>query len=263
MTQSTGLTALITGASSGLGREYARLFAADGHDVVLVARRRERLDQLSEELSASAGVRAHVVPADLCEDGAPEAVCTRLREAGVDIEFLVNNAGFGSNGAFAELPLERELDMVTLNIHALVHLTGLLLPAMCERGSGRILNIGSTAGFQPGPFMSTYYATKAFVNHFTEGLAHELADSGVSATVSCPGATASEFAEHAGNDKSRLFGAKVADAETVAREGYEAMMAGRPMVVHGARNRLLVQSLRLSPRRLVSRIAARLNLAAE
>lgn len=251
-------TALITGASAGLGRDFARLFAADGHDTVLVARRKDRLDELAAELQGG-GTSATVIAEDLGDAGAPERIVTALAAQGIEIEFLVNNAGFGTTGAFAEVDLRRELEMVQVNVTALLHLTGLLLPAMVKRGSGRILNIGSTAGFQPGPGMATYYASKAFVNHFTEALAHELKGSGVSATVSCPGATATEFGDIAGNAKSILFKMGAADSQEVAREAYRAMMAGKPMVIHGLTNRLAMESLRLSPRAVVRALVANLN----
>lgn len=262
MTERSGLTALITGASAGLGRDYARLFAADGHDMVLVARRQDRLEELATELERDCGITAHVLATDLRDPAAPRAIYERLQADGVAIDFLVNNAGFGSTGAFAELDPERELDMLAVNITALTHLTRLFLPDMIARGHGRVLNLGSTAGFQAGPFMATYYATKAYVNHFSEALAHEVLGTGVTVTVSCPGATATEFGSIAGNDKSRVFASGVARSEDVAREGYQAMMKGRRMVIHGPRNRVLVQMLRLSPRRLVHGIAARLNQAA-
>ncbi len=251
-------TALITGASAGLGRGFAQLFAADGHDTVLVARRRDRLDALAGELESS-GVHATVLAEDLTDPEAPKRIFDALAERGIDVEFLVNNAGFGSTGTFAESDLERQLEMVQVNITALVNLTGLFVPGMVERGSGRILNIGSTAGFQPGPGMATYYASKAFVNHFTEGLSHELRGTGVSATVSCPGATATEFGGVAGNEASILFKIATADSEGVVREAYDAMMAGRPMVIHGLMNKVAVQSLRLSPRAVVRPLVASLN----
>lgn len=259
MPERSGLTALITGASAGLGRDFARLFASDGHDVVLVARRRDRLDELAAELAQAHGIKAHVLPTDLGNPSAPEAIADHLQAHGIEIEFLVNNAGFGSSGAFAELDTRRELEMITVNISALTHLTRLLLPAMLARGHGRILNLGSTAGFQAGPFMATYYATKAYVNHFSEALAHELTGTGVTVTVSCPGATSTEFGAIAGNDKSQLFAGGAATSEEVAREAYQAMMKGKRMIVHGARNRVLVQALRMAPRRVVHGIAARLN----
>lgn len=259
MPERSGLTALITGASAGLGRDFARLFATDGHDLVLVARRRDRLDDLAAELEHAHGIKAHVLPTDLGQHSAPQEISDHLQANGIEIEFLVNNAGFGSSGAFAELDTRRELEMITVNVSALTYLTRLLLPAMLARGHGRILNIGSTAGFQAGPFMATYYATKAYVNHFSEALAHELAGTGVTVTVSCPGATATEFGAIAGNDKSQLFAGGAATSEEVAGEAYQAMMKGKRMIVHGARNRVMVQALRVAPRRVVHGIAAKLN----
>lgn len=252
-------TALVTGASAGLGHDFAHLFAADGHDVVLVARRRDRLVALADELHGRHGIAATVVDADLAAPGAARRIADAARDGGRAIDFLVNNAGFGATGAFAETEPERALGMVQVNVTALVELTRLLLPDMLARRRGRILNVGSTAGFQPGPFMATYYASKAFVNSFTEALAYELAGTGVSATLSCPGATATEFAGHAGNDTSLLFKLGAADAKTVAREAYGAMMAGRRLVVHGVTNKIGVQALRVGPRAVVLALAARLN----
>ena len=251
--------ALVTGASSGLGLELARLFAADGHDVVLVARRKPELDALAARLVAERGVAAHVVPEDLADAAAPERLVAELARRGLEIEFLVNNAGFGARGPFAGLDLRRQLDMIQVNVAALVHLTGLLVPGMITRKSGRILNLGSTAGFQPGPGMAVYYASKAFVNSFTEALAFELRGTGVTATVSCPGATATEFGDVAGNGRTRLFKAGTMSAPVVAAAAYRAMMVGKFSLVHGARNKFLIQSQRLAPRATVRAIAARLN----
>jgi short-subunit dehydrogenase len=252
-------TALITGASAGLGLEYAKLFAADGHDVVLVARRRDRLEALAGQLQQAHGTRAHVVEADLASPGGPGRTLEEVRRLDVPVEFLVNNAGFGTSGAFSAIDLDRELAMVQVNIVALLELTRGLLPGMISRKSGRILNVGSTAGFQPGPFMAAYYASKAFVNSFTEALWYELRGTGVTATVSCPGATATEFATVAGTDKSRLFRMGAASPATVAREAYRAMLAGKPIVIHGVRNKLGVQLLRVSPRGAIRAVAASLN----
>ena len=252
-------TALVTGASAGLGRDYARLFAADGHDVVLVARRRERLEELAREIGGKSGVQAHVLPLDLGDREAPRRCVEELRARGLAIDFLVNNAGLGTNGAFAESDPAKQLEMIQVNVTTLVELTRLLLPDMIARKRGRVLNVGSTAGFQAGPFMAVYYASKAFVNSFSEALAYELDGTGVTVTVSCPGATETEFAGHAGNDSSLLFKLGAADSMSVAREGYAAMMAGRRMVVHGVTNKLGVQALRVSPRALVIGLAARLN----
>jgi len=252
-------TALVTGASAGLGAELSRLFAADGHDVVLVARRRDNLEALAGELEKQHGVHATVLPEDLTDPGAPERIARTLDERGIAVEFLVNNAGFGTSGAFATADVGRELAMVAVNVTTLVHLTRLLLPAMIARKSGRILNLGSTAGFVPGPFMAGYYASKAFVNSFTQALAYELRGTGVTATVSCPGATLTEFAAVAGNDKSRLFQAAAMTAPVVAAHAYRAMMRGRPMAIPGIRNKLAMQSLRFAPRGMLAAVSASLN----
>lgn len=252
-------TALVTGASAGLGTELAWLFAADGHDVVVVARRRDKLEALASEIRAKHGTLVHVLPEDLGQPGAAGRIAEELERQGLDVEFLVNNAGFGGTGAFAERDLAREVEMVQVNIVALVELTRLLLPRMIERKSGRILNIGSTAGFVPGPFMAIYYASKAFVNSFSEALSVELEGTGVTATVSCPGATATEFAQVAGNEKTALFKSKVMTAHEVAEDAYRAMMRGDPMTIAGFMNKMKIASLRFAPRGVARGIAANLN----
>jgi short-subunit dehydrogenase len=252
-------TALVTGASSGLGLELAQLLAADGHDVVLVARRKAELETLAARLVAERGVEAHVLVEDLADAAAPARLVAELGRRGLEIDVLVNNAGFGASGRFAELDLRRQLDMVQVNITALVHLTGLFVPGMLARRRGRILNLGSTAGFQPGPGMAVYYATKAFVNSFTEALAFELRGTGVTATVSCPGATATEFGAVAGNGRTRLFRAGTMSAAVVAAHAYRAMMGGKSLAIPGARNKMLIQVQRLSPRSTVRAVAAQLN----
>ena len=254
-------TALVTGASAGLGLELARLLAADRHDLVLVARRRDRLEQLAAELERVHAVRAHVLAEDLADPAAPARIVEELGRRGLEIEVLVNNAGFGANGPFAELDAARQVGMVQVNVTALVELTRRLLPPMIARGAGRILNLGSTAGFQPGPFMAVYYASKAFVNSFSEALSFELRGTGVTVTVSCPGPTDTEFGAIAGNDKSRLFAIGSMSAAEVARHAYAAMMRGRPLAVPGLLNKAGVQSVRLAPRSALRRIAAALNRA--
>ena len=249
--------ALITGASAGLGRELARLFAADGHDLVLVARRLPELQALCTELEQKHRIKARAIACDLGSKTELTALLAEIR--GVEIDYLVNNAGFGSSGAFAELALDRELAMIELNVTALVRLTRELLPPMLARGRGWVLNLGSTAGFQPGPYMATYYATKAFVNSFSEALAYELRGTGVSVTVSCPGPTSTQFSAVSGIEKSRLFQLGAANAASVARAAYRAMQRRRPMIVHGILNSLLVQSLRISPRALIRAITGLLN----
>lgn len=254
--------ALVTGASAGLGRELARLLAADRVALVLVARRRDRLEKLAGELRAAGAPTVTVVAEDLANRDAPARIEAAVRAAGLEVDTLINNAGFGSNGPFVDLDPARELEMIQVNVTALVELTQRFLPAMVARGRGRVLNLGSTAGFQPGPFMATYYATKAFVNSFTEALGFELKGSGVTATVSCPGATATEFGDVAGNARSALFKLGAADAATVAREAYAAMKAGRPRVVHGFTNVAAAQvQQRLGPRAAVLAVVARLNRA--
>ncbi len=259
----TNKTALVTGASAGLGAILAGCFAADGHDVVLVARRRDKLEALGAELESKHGVRAVAFAEDLGDREAPGRIARELEKQSIAVEFLVNNAGFGTSGAFTDLELGRELEMLQVNIVTLVHLTRLVVPAMVARGSGRILNLGSTAGFQPGPFMADYYASKAFVNSFSQALWYELRGTGVTVTVSCPGATATEFAQVAGTDKSRLFKAGTMGATEVAAHAYRAMMRGKRMAIPGLRNKLMMQSLRVSPQSVVIGIAGSLNRAAE
>ncbi len=252
-------TALITGASSGLGEAYARLFARDSYDLVLVARREARLMALGEALEAEHGISTSVVPSDLSADDSPRGIYERLQSEGIEVSFLVNNAGFGHCGPFCASDQAQVQAMIQVNIGALTALTGLFLPRMIERGFGHVLNIGSTAGFQAGPNMAVYYATKAYVNSFTEALSHELKGTGVYATASCPGPVATEFAERAGIEKTRLFQWSVADCATTARQGYRAMFAKRPLAVHGFQNRVGIQAVRFAPRSWVRSFVGRIN----
>jgi hypothetical protein len=254
-----GRTALVTGASSGLGLELARLFARDGHDLVVVARRRDHLEALATRLAAEHGVAARVIAEDLADPVAPRRIFAELRERRIDVEFLVNSAGFGTSGPFVASDLERELAMVQVNATALMHLTRLFLPAMVARRSGRILNLGSTAGFQPGPGMAIYYATKAFVNSFTEALGYELRGTGVTATVACPGATVTEFGKVSGNAESRLFHLGATSAGFVAGHAYRAMMSGKAMSLPGWRAKFGLQLLRFGSRGQARAVTARLN----
>ncbi|MEO7037498.1 MAG: SDR family oxidoreductase [Polyangiaceae bacterium] len=252
-------TALITGASAGIGRELARLFAAGKHDVVLVARRLPELQALCTELEQRYGVKARALACDLSSPSALRELLEQVR--GLELEYLVNNAGFGTVGKFAELDADREALMVELNISAVLRLTRAVLPQMLARGHGRILNVGSTAGFQPGPYMATYYATKAFVNSFSEALSYELRGTGVSVTLSCPGPTLTEFGSVSGVDKSRLFSRGAATAASVALAAYRATQRGQIMIIHGLMNWLAAQSVRVSPRAWVRAVTARLNRA--
>ncbi len=252
--------ALVTGASSGLGEQFARLFAKDGHPVVLVARSKARLEHLAEELERLHKVKAYVVPMDLTQPSAPKAIEEQVSALGLEVDWLVNNAGFGSNGPFLDLDRDNEVGMVQVNCAALLELSHRFGRGMRERKRGRILNIASTAGFQPGPFMATYYATKAFVVSFSEGLAHELQGTGVTVTCYCPGATLTEFGARSGNQDSMLFKQPgVPSAAEVAHRAYDAMMQGEVLAVHGPMNWLGVEAVRFTPRRWIRGITARLN----
>ncbi len=251
--------ALITGASAGLGEQFATRFARDGHDLVLVARNGARLEAVAERLRLHK-VKTSVMPYDLSDPSAPAALFEAITAKGLHVEYLVNNAGFGTNGPFLDLDLAREAAMIDLNCTALMRLTHLFAKPMRERRSGRILNIASTAGFQPGPYMATYYATKAFVLSFSEALSFELQGSGVTVTCFCPGATHTEFAKRAGSESSNLFKRSgVASAQDVVHHAYEAMMEGEVTAIHGVVNWLAAASVRLSPRAVVRSIAASLN----
>ena len=250
-------TALITGASAGIGRELARCFAADGHELLLVARRLPELQALCAELEQRYQVKARAIACDLSSPSALEQLLAEV--AGLELAYLVNNAGFGTCGSFAELPAEREAAMVELNVTAVLRLTRAVLPQMLARRSGRILNVGSTAGFQPGAYMATYYATKAFVNSFSEALMYELKGSGVSVTLSCPGPTQTEFGDVSGVNRTRLFKLGAAPAASVAKQAYQAMQRGRTVVVHGLLNWLGTQLLRISPRAAVRAVVGALN----
>lgn len=242
---------LITGASTGIGRELARVFAAHGHDLILVARDATKLERLAQELTT----KATVIPLDLAP---PQAACqlyAEVRRQGLDVEILVNNAGYGLFGKFQDLSMEDQTAMIQLNVVTLTHLTGLLLPEMRRRQSGRILNVASTAAFQPGPLMAVYYATKAYVLSFSEAIANELEGTGITVTALCPGPTESEFQERSGMKESKLVkGKKIMSAAEVAQTGYKGLMAGKTVVIPGVQNWLLAQSVRLAPRKLATRI---------
>jgi uncharacterized protein len=253
-------TALITGASFGIGLELARIFAREGYNLVLVARSADKLRQLASELEKANGTRSLILATDLTEPGASAYVLDQTTRADIQVDVLVNNAGFGQYGLFVDNDLEECLRQIQLNVTTLTHLTRLYLPAMIERAeiektTGRILNVASTAAFQPGPLMAVYFATKAYVLHFSEALANELNGSGVTVTCLCPGPTATEFQKRANATGVRLMKMGTMDARTVAEDGYRALLAGKPVVISGFRNWLLAQSVRFSPRRLVTAIA--------
>jgi short-subunit dehydrogenase len=241
---------LITGASAGIGAELARELARRGHSVVLVARRADRLADLAAELTREHAVAAEVEAVDLADAAARDALVERLHASGRAIVGVCNNAGFGSVGRFDRQPLERETEMVRLNVEALHALTGAFLPGMVERGAGAVLNVASIAAAQPLPTMATYAATKAFVVSFSEAVHTELHGTGVSVTALCPGFTRTEFGEVAGGGEAtrRLPELAYADPAPVARAGVEAMVAGRRASTPGLLNKALATSGRLLPR---------------
>ena len=249
-------TALITGASSGIGYELAKLFAEDRYNLVLVARSPGKLTQVADELQREFGISAKAVPLDLTVASAPQSLFNQLQREGIVVDILVNNAGYGVLGEFANISGEDTLGQIQLNITALTYLTKLFLGPMIERRSGKILNVASTAGFQPGPLMSVYYASKAYVISFSEALGNELHGTGVTVTCLCPGATDTAFQGRAGLQNTLLFRKlRPMTAEAVARDGYRGLMAGKVIVISGLRNWVLAESVRFSPRRLVTAIS--------
>ncbi|MFZ0770617.1 MAG: SDR family oxidoreductase [Candidatus Sulfotelmatobacter sp.] len=249
-------TAVITGASGGIGYELAKLFARDGYNLVLVARDGDKLNQVAGELQGKFGVTVKPVALDLAAAPAAKFLFDQLQREAVVVDVLVNNAGFGMLGEFAGMAEEEILGQIQLNVTALTHLTRLFLPAMVARRGGKIMNVASTAAFQPGPLMAVYYATKAYVLSFSEALANEVAGAGVVVSCFCPGPTDTGFAKRAGSENSRVFkkiGAM--NAEAVARDGYRGLMAGKTVVFSGMQNWLVAESVRFAPRKWVTAIS--------
>jgi uncharacterized protein len=248
-------TALVTGASSGIGAELARVHAEHGGDLVVVARRQERLEELKKELEQAHGITVHPLVKDLTDDDAPRQIHDELRSRGVRVDYLINNAGLGNRGLFHEQDWAENDALIRLNIRALTALTRLFLPQMIERGGGRILNIASMAGFVPGPLQTVYYASKAYVISFSEAVANELADTGVSVTVLCPGPVETEFTQRPEMQGVRLVRWS-APPRQVAQAGYQAMLRGKTVVVPGILSKIVIHGLlRLSPRALTTRIS--------
>jgi len=252
-----GKWAVVTGASAGIGWELASQLAAAGANLVLTARRTDRLKQLAGELGERHKIQTAVFPADLTQSHAPEELFRFTQEQRLPIEVLINNAGFGAYGHFYQTDRQRLLDMVQVNVAAVVNLTRLFLRAMVERRSGYVMIVASTAAFQPVPYISTYAATKAFNLLFAEGIAEEVRRHGVNVCALCPGSTVSEFFQVAGQP-SYMGGRAKETAGKVARVGLEALAAGRPRVISGTRNWLGVEAQRLAPRNFVTRVAARM-----
>jgi len=253
-------TVLVTGASSGIGRALAHCFARNGDACVLLARSEDALHTLADTLRSRYGVEASVLPADLSVPDAAETVRDRLREQGLHVDVLVNNAGFGARGPFADADPEQQTDMIRVNVTTLTRLTRLLLPGMLERGRGGVLNVASTAAFQPGPNMSVYYATKAYVLSLSEGLAEEVAGRGVTVTCLAPGPTRTSFVDKTGMDETALFRfAEPMTAEAVARAGHDGFRSGTPLVIPGWPNKIGAFLTRFAPRSLTRKVAGWLN----
>lgn len=258
MTPWSGKWALVTGASAGIGVALAEELASGRTNLVLTARRRERLEDLARKLEAAHKIQTKIVVADLAQADAPEKIFAFTKEQGIEIELLVNNAGFGAYGEFTSVELSKLTDMVQVNCAAVVHLTRLYAPEMVSRSHGGILIVASTAAFQSVPYISTYAATKAFDLIFAEGLAEELKPHGVRVCALCPGSTESEFAEVAGQTHVAATRANRETAEKVARTGLRALAAGKSYVISGLGNYLGVLGQRLVSRRFVARVAARM-----
>ena len=251
-------TALITGASGGIGYELALLAARDGFDCILVARSQDRLNALAARLETEFRVKTLVLPKDLSKPSAVDEIYEEVGAAAMPVDLLVNNAGFPVFGLFTETDLDTELQMLQVNIVALTQLTKLFLRGMIERRYGRILNLASTAAFEPGPLMAVYYASKAFVLSFSEALANELHGTGVTVTALCPGPTRTGFQKRGQLEDSRLVQGEIADAPSVAAAGYRGLMAGKTLVIPGFANKLIPWIVRVSPRGVVTRVVRRM-----
>jgi uncharacterized protein len=251
--------AVVTGASAGIGRELADILAREGHDLVLVARRETELKALAEELHRRHGATSTIAAVDLSQPDAADQIVAAIG-AGTPVDVLVNNAGFGGHGAFAERPRGDEQRMLAVNVVALTDLTRVLLPGMVARSRGRVLNVGSTAAFQPGPFMAVYYATKAYVLSFSQALAEETRGTGVTVTCLCPGVTTTEFQQVAGvEDVPLTKGPLSMSARDVAEAAYSGMSRGRLIVIPGVHNKVGAQATRIAPRQVMLKVVRRLH----
>lgn len=255
--QTGGKTVLVTGATSGIGFELARLFAINGYRLVVIGRDRERLQEI-EAWRDELQVEVYAIEKDLAKPHAAQEIMNTLNAQELKVDILINNAGLGTYGLFMETSLERELEMIQVNITALTELTKLIVPHMVERKQGGILNVASVAAFQPGgPMMSVYYATKAYVLSFSEALANELRDEGILVSVLCPGPTATDFEKRANFVQSKISQRNLMSAESVAKIAFREFMCGKTMIVPGAANRILAGSVRFLPRKIVTRIVRR------
>jgi short-subunit dehydrogenase len=255
--------ALITGGSAGIGAALAEVFAGQGHDLILVSRNRDKLEARGRDIQQKFGVQVTCLAEDLADPAGARRLHEAVSERKLDVHYLVNNAGVGLYGKFATTDLDAELKMIQLNVASVVDLTKRFLPAMIERRSGRMLNVASLAAFVPGPWMSVYFATKAFLLSFSQATDYELRPSGITVTALCPGPTESEFKARAGSQRSRLFQSFVMDAAPVARVGYDAMMKGQVVAVPGLQNKVIPAVTRLVPRALMAQFSYRVTRPVE
>jgi len=251
-------TALITGASAGIGLEFARIHASKGDNLVLIARRGAMLADVKSELESKFNISVYNIVKDLSVKGAAKEVYDEVKKQDIKIDYLINNAGFGDFGLFAGSKWEKQEDMINLNITALAHLTWLFLPEMISRGEGKILNVSSLAAFQPGPTMSVYFASKAFVLSFSEAINNEVRDKGITVTALCPGSVESNFHAVVLGDPNLVKDRKMLKAKEIAEIGYRAMMKGKSVMIPGFKNAFLIFASRFAPRELIVRMARKM-----
>ncbi len=254
-----GKYALITGASSGIGYEFVKLFAEDGSNLIIISRNEERLLNIKREIENEHKVNVLVLAKDLSKREAPEEICNQLEDENIPVDILINNAGVGYHGNFSDTDLERQLKMIQLNVLSLVRLTGLLLPSMIKKGYGKILNVASMAGFHGIPLHSIYSATKAFVLNFSESIAYELKGTGITVTCLCPGLTKTNFFKSADMENARLLRFGLMGADKVAKIGFDALRNNKTTVIPGLRNKFIIFLERLSPRKIIIRISKMLH----
>lgn len=255
-------TVLITGASTGIGYELAKLFAKDKYELIIIARNETKLSETASFLIKDYNVKVKFIPKDLSEPDSAKEIFDELKKENISIDMLVNNAGFGDQGAFADSDMKNDIEMISLNISSLVILNRLFLNDMLKRNSGRIMNVASTAAFQSGPFMAVYYASKAFVLSFSEAVSEELTGTNVTVSCLCPGPTETEFQNRAGIKKTKMMSGKrftVMTAEEVALTGYKEMMKGKRIIIPGFANKAGAFIVRFIPRKIITKITRSLN----
>ena len=244
--------ALITGASTGIGKELSHIHAERGGDLIIVSRSKKKLDQLKSELESKYSIKVMVIAKDLSLSNSPKEIYDEVKKAGIEVNYLINNAGFGGLGKFHERDWEKDLMMINLNIVALTALTRLFLPTMVKRNEGKILNVSSTASLMPGPLQAVYFATKAYVTFFSNAIAEELHDTKLTVTALLPGATETEFGSVSGMDKTEVF-SKTASAQEVAQDGYNGMLKGKLDVITGVTfsQRIMMAMVPLTPKKMI------------